>query len=1321
MVTLIIWLMSVQGFLPFATEEANASVVATDGSYFTFDAAAGMITGYASYGPTDVVIPSQIDGVDVRIIGSQAFYPNRISNPLTSVVIPDTVTSIRDRAFSTNDLETITLGKGLQLIEYQAFAHNHLTSVVIPDSVTTIGIQAFFKNNTLSTVTLGSSLKTIGNFAFEYNQLNAVTVSQGVTSIGSRAFGDHATPFTASVPDSLTTFGTAMFGTSNAATIRGCPSFEALKDYTETYSMYTFENDDALCIPVETETPVIHTGPADVVSAVYEAIEVSVSASVEDGGTLSYQWYASDSDSTTGGTAIEEADEANYEPPTNTSGTTYYYVVVTNTKDDPVGGNVTASVTSDAAAVKVNARPFAEDASVNVNEDQVYRLETDDFHFGDADGDTLERVRLVTVPVAGILFTDVNDNDLVDDGETMSNADEASKEALDLGKIKYVATADASDLTFEVHDGMHYSAATYTLSFAVNTRPSVAITSVPTGASNASPVEVTVTFSEPVSGFSEGDANVANGEVAAGSLAGSGAVYTLQIVPSAEGEVDVQIGAGAAADNGGAENKASSLYTFVYDITAPNEPAITASTADLTDRDVTITITYPTDAATRSVKLGDGSWQPYTNAIDVAYNQTVYARAVDAAGNVSTVYSYVISNIDKDEPFIILTGQAELNHEAATAYSDAGAFAQDNRDGDLTADITVTGSVYTGQLGTYVLRYNVSDSMGHAALEVSRTVHVVDTTAPTVALHGDAVILLPLGDPFIDPGAAASDSYEGDLSSDMTVSGSVYENAPGVYTLTYRVADTSGNTGEATRTVTVYDHEQPTIVLQGNTDLTLEAGSAFVEPGFTAWDEQDGDLTREVTVTGAVYNDKPGLYSLRYNVKDRAGNAAAEATRTIEVVYRDTSDSEPEIRGEAAPSDSNAVGVEIWINGKAEQIGTAVASSLNGQSVITVTVDETMLNERLEAEGQGAVITIPVSAGSDKNVGKLNGLMVKHMETKQATIELRTDRATYTLPVRQIDIDALAQRFGAELALQDIAVHVEIAAPSSERMTQVGEAAERASLTPIAPPLDFRVYATHGDKTEEVSRFNAYVQRTVALPEGIDPNRITTGVVVEPDGAVRHIPTKVTQVDQRYYAEINSLTNSTYSVVWHPLSFADMANHWARDTVNNMGSRLVVEGTGQDLFSPDRVITRAEFATILVRGLGLRFEEDATPFADLVEDTWYFQAVQTAHAYGLVNGYEDGTFRPHAEITREQAMLMIAHAMKLTGLYETLPRSTDGALDAYPDTGDIAPWSIGGVAESVRAGIVSGRSGGVLAPGALMTRAEVAVVVERLLIASGLI
>lgn len=414
--------------------------------------------------------------------------------------------------------------------------------------------------------------------------------------------------------------------------------------------------------------------------------------------------------------------------------------------------------------------------------------------------------------------------------------------------------------------------------------------------------------------------------------------------------------------------------------------------------------------------------------------------------------------------------------------------------------------------------------------------------------------------------------------------------------------------------------------------------------------------------------------------------------------------------------------VIVFVNGKEENAGKATTTTSGNVRTTAIAVDPAKLQAKLDAEGNGAVVTIPVTLNSNIIVGELNGQMIKNMENVSATLVLQTSKGTYTLPAKEINIGALAARLGSGVKLEDITLKITIGETPASMNQVVTGAAGKGGFTLIAPSTDFTVTGTYGTSTIEVSRFNAYVERTVALPAGIDPNRITTGIVVDPDGTVRHVPTRLIQKDGKYYAEINSLTNSSYSVVWHPLAFADVEKHWAKDAVNDMGSRLVINGVNETTFNPNADITRAEFAAIIVRGLGLKLGEGETAFADVSANSWYAGAVETASEYGLITGFEDGTFRPDAKITREQAMNIIAKAMKLTGLADqTGTVDAAGVLAAFTDAGSIGVWAKDSLALAAKAGLISGRGDSRLEAKANVTRAEVAVLIQRLLQKSDLI
>ncbi|WP_313559966.1 S-layer homology domain-containing protein, partial [Ruminiclostridium cellobioparum] len=262
-----------------------------------------------------------------------------------------------------------------------------------------------------------------------------------------------------------------------------------------------------------------------------------------------------------------------------------------------------------------------------------------------------------------------------------------------------------------------------------------------------------------------------------------------------------------------------------------------------------------------------------------------------------------------------------------------------------------------------------------------------------------------------------------------------------------------------------------------------------------------------------------------------------------------------------------------------------------------------------------------------------------------------------------------------------------------------------------------------GSKTVEVSNFKGYVERMIAIPEGADPASITTGVVAGQDGALFHVPTTITVIDGKYYARINSLTNSTYLLIESTKSFKDVEKHWAKQAINDMGSRLIVSGTEDGNFNPGGSITRAEFAAIVVNALGLRHTSSRNnSFTDVPAQAWYHDAVSIAAAYGLMAGSGNGEFRPEDRITREQALTVIAKAMEITGLKpEANSDEYQKVLAGFGDSSKVASWAVKGAASCVDTGIVSGKDAGMLAPKADITRAEACVIIRNLLQKSKLI
>ncbi|MDF2716357.1 MAG: hypothetical protein K0R28_3282 [Paenibacillus sp.] len=522
---------------------------------------------------------------------------------------------------------------------------------------------------------------------------------------------------------------------------------------------------------------------------------------------------------------------------------------------------------------------------------------------------------------------------------------------------------------------------------------------------------------------------------------------------------------------------------------------------------------------------------------------------------------------------------------------------------------------------------------------------------------------------------------------------------------------------------------QATVTFQAPTDnggFALTGYEVTASPGnITAT-----GTTSPITVTGLTNGT---AYTFTVKAINRlGGSAASEPSNAVTPSLSSGGDSDgdnspPTPSEPSAPSQPSTPSVNpdttaiVYVNGKTENAGVVTTATVNDRKVTTVALDPKKLDEKLAAEGSGAVITIPVTANADTIIGELNGRMVKSLEQKQGVVRLQTPYGIYIIPASQIQIDAVSEQLGKTEALENIAIRIEVAVSTSDTVRVVQNAAASDELTVVVPPHDFTVRAVTGDEAVEVNQFDSYVERMIAIPEGVDPTRITTGVVLKADGTLAHVPTKVTQFEGNYYAVINSLTNSSYAVIYNVKTFDDIAGHWAKASIDDMASRLVVNGATAGQYKPDHEITRAEFTAIVVRALGLRKADQAPAFNDMKSSDWSYEAVSIGASYGLVQGYEDGTFGPDRKITRQEAMTILSKAMTLIGMdLSVASGQQEKLLAAFSDQNLLSDWAALPAALNIRYGIVEG-SGEQLRPQANITRAETAAIVQRLLQKAGLI
>jgi hypothetical protein len=267
---------------------------------------------------------------------------------------------------------------------------------------------------------------------------------------------------------------------------------------------------------------------------------------------------------------------------------------------------------------------------------------------------------------------------------------------------------------------------------------------------------------------------------------------------------------------------------------------------------------------------------------------TINYTVTDPTGNSTTVTgARTVTVNDNEPPVMALNGPATMGLECAVdTYTELGATANDACFGDVTGRIVIGGdTVNPAAPGSYTRTYNVTDQAGRSAPQLTRTVTVTDTMAPSITVLPPFAQAFECGTgPYTDPGAAASDACAGDLTGAIVTTGQVLPGAAGQYTLSYSVTDPSGNrtTAAQTRTVMVQDTLPPSIALNGAATVGLECGTAYNELGATANDACAGDLTGAISTTGTVDPGTVGSYTRTYSVTDPSGQSA-QTSRQVNV------------------------------------------------------------------------------------------------------------------------------------------------------------------------------------------------------------------------------------------------------------------------------------------------------------------------------------------------------------------------------------------------------------------------------------------------------
>ena len=253
--------------------------------------------------------------------------------------------------------------------------------------------------------------------------------------------------------------------------------------------------------------------------------------------------------------------------------------------------------------------------------------------------------------------------------------------------------------------------------------------------------------------------------------------------------------------------------------------------------------------------------------IDVMGTYSIYYDSTDAFNNNATQVIRTVNVVDTIPPVITLNGTNPQTIEFGDGYTELGATTSDG------SPVSINTDEFIDVIGTYSIYYDSTDTAGNNAIQVNRTVNVVDTTPPVITLNGTNPQTIEFGDGYTELGATTNDG------SQVTIDTANFTDSVGTYYIYYDSMDAfNNNATQVNRTVNVIDTTPPTITLIGDNPQIIELGDGYTE--FNATTDDDSP----VTIDTANFTDSVGTYSIYYDSTDTAGNNATQVNRTVNVI-----------------------------------------------------------------------------------------------------------------------------------------------------------------------------------------------------------------------------------------------------------------------------------------------------------------------------------------------------------------------------------------------------------------------------------------------------
>ncbi|WP_236340004.1 S-layer homology domain-containing protein [Paenibacillus plantiphilus] len=775
--------------------------------------------------------------------------------------------------------------------------------------------------------------------------------------------------------------------------------------------------------------------------------------------------------------------------------------------------------------------------------------------------------------------------------------------------------------------------------------------------------------------------------------------------------------------------------TFLFDVqdtTAPSVPIITSPTAGqalglsmpvisgTADTGSTVAIVLDGSAAGMATTgaSGDWTWVPSSALSEGAH--TVQARATDAAGNSSAASAARAFTVDTIAPTAAVSsaGGAAVNapFPVTIVFSEVVQGFTENdieiENGTVSNVATVTSTTYSATVSpatsgqavkVTVAAGAVTDAVGNANPQSNTLLVQYDTTKPVAAFgnftHGQLFHIPPatvtvsvyeavywiVGGAQINAGNALpliSMEKDGAAFTDYTASfdplaheftlslnGTVEDGEYEVVVAGNVVRNVYHNNLDAARASFIIDGTPPVAPvfltpangLAANTSTPTISGTA--EAGTIVTIRLDGNAAATVTAAGngswswtpsAVLTE--GAHTVSVSATDAAGN-----TGSFSVEYSFTVDTQPPVIALAG-----AASIVLTAGDPFVDAGATAADSLEGNLPVTTTgnVDNQVPGTytlQYDAQDSAGNAAVPVT----------RTIQVKARSAGSGSVQLSSNSNLKQLVVKA---------GGDELKLSPI-----FAAETTSYRVETS-----------AAEISIEAASSDGKATLTLGEATLVGGKTVALTEG---DNVFELIVKAENGTVK-----------TYSLTIHRQTERVPSQGEGPAcTFRDIKGHWAEQHICEAAGKGIVNGTSETEFTPQGLVTRVEFAAMLLRTLGVTpgAAADKLSFTDQDEiPAWATTTVSDAVEIGILQGYPDGSLRPLQTVNRSEMAAMMVRVMKWN--------IEQGQITSFADDADIPNWAKGYVYAAAERGLLNGREGNQFSPSQPATRAEAATILLRL-------